>query len=321
MTSSISRDNKKIVVTGAAGFIGSHLSNHLITKIGGQVIGIDNLRSGSWSRCDAAVDRIEADLNDITLSDWESILSDTDIVFHLAAEKYNSSRSTPSKLLNTNILATERLFRAAASQGVKRVVFTSSLYAYGSLGPETMVESDVPRPITLYGMSKLAGEHMLSAIDREIGLSWNVARLFFIYGPKQFAEGGYKSVINKNFERLLAGHDPQIYGDGKQELDYVFVDDCVFALVQMATSTLDRTVANISSGVGTSISELTAKMSAAARSKSAPTNQPPDWTAGSRRVGANHVAFESFGWAPSVSLEDGLTATYDWMKANEHVWK
>ncbi|MCU1403201.1 MAG: NAD-dependent epimerase/dehydratase family protein, partial [Microbacteriaceae bacterium] len=207
------------LVTGGAGFIGHSLVNRLVAN-GHRVIAVDNERSGDWSRVDERAERDARGIQDFTIDDWRERLQAVDVVFHLAAEKYNSSNATPERVLDINVVATERLFRAAAGI-VDKVVFTSSLYSYGSMGPATMSERDRPEPTTHYGVSKLAGEHMLRAISRETPLSWTVARLFFIYGPRQYAGGGYKSVIMSNFERIKRGEAPTIRGDGLQSLDYV----------------------------------------------------------------------------------------------------
>lgn len=301
------------LVTGAAGFIGGALCRRL-HGYGEKIVGVDNLRSGDWSRVPASVVRIERDISDISLEEWTTLLQGIDTVFHLAAEKYNSSKSTPSRLIAANVTATERLFRACAMVGVRRTVFTSSLYAYGSLGPEIMSETDRAEPITLYGASKLMGEGMLRSIDREIGLSWNVARLFFIYGPRQFADGGYKSVVLVNFERLLRGEAPVVNGSGGQRLDYVFVDDCVDALVSLANNPIDRKIVNVSSGRGVSVNELTARMSSIHGFSGSPRYAEADWTDGTSRVGDPSLIEQLFDWRPKTSIEEGLQRVHEWMR-------
>lgn len=305
---------KKVLVTGAAGFIGSHLCDTLLENQEIQVIGIDNLRSGSWDRLNGDFVKIEKNLVEIGITQWLDILSQVDVVFHLAAEKYNSSKSTPERLLDSNVLATERLVRAAAASNVQRLVFTSSLYAYGTYGPQIMSEKDIPAPSTLYGASKLMGEGILRSIDRDKSLSWNVARLFFIFGPKQFAEGGYKSVIVSNFERVLNNKPPLIFGDGEQSLDYVYVDDCIDALIALGESTLDKQIVNVSSGKPVSINELTNLMTVVSGAKLKPVHGQEDSTHGTHRFGDNQLIKKQFDWQPSVDLAEGLKRTFEWMK-------
>ena len=302
---------KRMLITGGAGFIGHHLVNRLIQD-GHRVIAVDNERSGNWDRVADGVERDPRAIETLGFDDWRARLDGVDVLFHLAAEKYNSSHTTPERVLDVNVVATERLFRAAASR-VDKVVFTSSLYAYGSIGPETMRESDVPEPRTHYGASKLMGEHLLRAVARDNPLAWTVARLFFIYGPRQYSEGGYKSVIVTNFERLAAGLPPTVKGDGAQSLDYVYIDDCIDALLMLSGHEFDGGTFNVATGGGPTINELTALMMEAAEYRGPIETLPPDWTAGTRRVG-DPASLEATGWRPQVSLEEGLDRVWRWMR-------
>ena len=306
----------RVLVTGGAGFIGSHLCNALVCEDSNSVISLDNLRSGDWGRVDDSVERVECDIAELGIEGWVRLLEGVDVVYHLAAEKYNSSKSTPEKLILSNVQATERLARAAALVEVKRVVFTSSLYVYGSVGPNAMKEEDECRPDTLYGASKLMGEGILRSVSRQTGISWNVARLFFVYGPKQFAQGGYKSVIVSNFERLKSGKAPIIRGDGCQALDYVYIDDCVAGLRAMANSTVDKQVTNIASGIPISINRLTEKMIEISKSGANLTREEPDWTEGTSRWGSTDNALSRFNFKCKTPILEGLENTLDWMKLN-----
>ena len=304
---------RKVVVTGAAGFIGGHLCHELATRGTKEIIGIDSLRSGDWSRTPAHVVKIEKDITLINENEWDEYLKDTDILFHLAAEKYNSSKTTPEKVMAVNVIATEHLFRAAARANVTRTVFTSSLYAYGSTGPDLMLETDVAAPTTLYGSSKLMGEGILRSLDKEIGLSWNIARLFFIYGPHQHAEGGYKSVIMKNFERIISGDAPTIFGDGEQSLDYVYINDCVSALMELARSEQDKEMVNVSTGMAQSVNNLTSLMLQISESNLKPDYKSADWTQGSSRCGSPIRIKNKFNWSTKTDLSKGLEDVYRWL--------
>jgi UDP-glucose 4-epimerase len=177
-----------------------------------------------------------------------------------------------------------------------------------------MFETDVATPTTLYGASKLMGEGILRSLDKEIGLSWNVARLFFIYGPHQHAEGGYKSVIIKNFERIIAGNSPVVFGDGKQSLDYVYITDCVSALVELARSEHEMQIVNVSTGTAQSVNHLTALMLNASDSKLKPEYKAPDWTEGSSRSGSAVRIENIFNWRATTDMGEGLEEVYNWLK-------
>jgi nucleoside-diphosphate-sugar epimerase len=279
-----------------------------------EVVGIDDERSGDWSRVEAPCAQIARDVGDFPDDELLELCADVDLVFHLAAEKHNQARATPQRIIDVNISATRRLFDAAGRAKRPKVVFSSSLYAYGSMGPDPMNEADLPTPSTTYGVSKLAGEHLLRVAQQQHGLAWTVARLFFVYGPRQYALGGYKSVIVSNFERLVRGEVPTVYGDGEQTLDYVFVDDAIGALVAMAAPEHNAKTMNVASGRGVSINELTAAMITTSGSLSAPRSLPADWTAGSRRVGDPTLAARELGWKAETPLAVGLRRYWDWMR-------
>jgi UDP-glucose 4-epimerase len=302
------------MVTGAAGFIGSALTKRL-SQDGCSVVGLDNERSGDWSRVRDHCQAVSSDISALTVEELRGLLEGVDVCFHLAAEKYNSSRSTPQRVIEVNITATQRLLEAAALADVRKVVFTSSLYAYGSLGPEPMRITDLPYPTTAYGMSKVAGEHLLRIAERDHGLAWAAARLFFVYGPDQYAEGGYKSVIISNFERMLRGDPPTIYGDGNQRLDYVYIDDIVAGLLQLSLAEHDRALVNLGSGSAPSILHLTRRMLAVAESDGPPVFCPPDWTAGSVRVADITETRATLGWEGGVGLDKGLERVWNWMRS------
>ena len=298
-------------MTGVAGFIGCHLAERLV-GLGWTVRGVDDGRSGDWSRLAVPVERTERDLASLSGGELQSLCRDADAVFHLAAEKHNSPTGTPQRTIEVNVSATQRLFDAAGKAGSSKVVFTSSLYAYG-LPPKPMAEDDVPEPTTLYGVSKLAGEHLLRVAERESGLRWTAGRLFFIYGPRQYAEGGYKSVIVKNFERIRRGERPVVFGDGEQALDYVYVDDCVDAVLAMVGSEHDGRTYNVARGQGLTVNELTRLMLAVSGSDLEPVTGPIDWTAGTVRVGSPELARRRLGWSATVPIEEGLARVWRWL--------
>lgn len=151
---------------------------------------------------------------------------------------------------------------------------------------------------------------------KQFGLRFSVFRLFFVYGPRQFAGMGYKSVILKNFERIRAGQPPLIFGDGLQALDYVYMEDVIRALVQGLHSSTDGLILNIGTGKPTTIQHLIETMLSVAKSPLRPQEAPPDWTAGSCRVGDVSLAQQTLGWQPKTELYTGLSHVYHWMCQN-----
>ena len=298
------------VVTGGAGFVGSFLVDKLLLS-GEPVRVIDDGSTGSTQRRDPRVETHKVDISTLGEADWAELLLPGDTVFHLAARKLNTPGVSDSDLIGTNIAATVALARGAKRKKAKRLVFASSLYVYGHQYLTATDEDFLPLPQTLYGMTKLAGEHSLSSLLDPGDTEWVAARFYFVYGPKQYPGAGYKSVIVKNFERIRDGKAPLICGSGEQELDYVFVDDAVSALLAMSERAPSGAVYNVSSGETVSIRDLTFLMLEVAGH---PTQMPifiePDWTDGTIR-GASHAKLsQDLGWSPQTSLKEGLERTW-----------
>lgn len=241
------------------------------------------------------------------------LLQGVDYVFHLAAEKHNQSVNSPDRTLTANVMGTYELLDAAAKAGTRKVVFTSSLYAYGRMSGPPMSENEMPAPCTIYGISKLTGELLCRHFCIHHGLPTVCLRLFFVYGPRQYAGLGYKSVIMKNFDRLLKGQNPVIHGDGNQELDYIYIDDVVSSLLLAMIGDDTFEVLNVGNGSAISINHLARLMIDIAGVATASEYEPADFTHGSSRVANTRKFEEHFGPQPRVSLADGLRRTFEWM--------
>jgi UDP-glucose 4-epimerase len=301
--------NSQISITGGAGFIGAALANELFDRGFSEINLLDNLSTGDWSRLNFEANRISIDLSIATVEELVDALTGIDILFHLSAVKLHNEKNSFDDIIKHNVLATQNLLDAAGLAGVKKVVFTSSLYSYGMLKIETFTEDLVPVPSTVYGASKLFGESLVAIASRKYGFDYSIARLFFIYGEKQYSDGGYKSVIVNNFERLKSDQQAVIHGDGGQILDYLHVSDCVSALISLSQNTTND-VYNVSSGVPLTITELTNEMLRVTGKKTV-RYVDPDWTQGTRRVGSYRKIHELTGWVPNVSLNEGLSRTWE----------
>lgn len=299
-------------MTGGAGFIGAALANRLGDLGFQNLLLMDNLSTGDWSRLNYQFTRDEIDLSMTSVEELSKKLEGVECLFHLSAVKLHNEKNSFEDIFAHNINATQKLFEAAGRAGVKSIVFTSSLYVYGLPDCQVITEDVNPRPTTIYGASKLLGENLLEIASKKFLFNYSIARLFFIYGEKQYSLGGYKSVIVNNFERIKSNEPALINGDGEQVLDYLHVDDCVEALILLSESPANQIV-NVSSGVPVSISILTEKMLEVA--KGAKTrHEPPDWTQGTRRVGSNRKIMGDLPWVQRVSLDEGLRRTWDSIK-------
>jgi len=280
------------------------------------VLAIDSLDYGCLDNLDPSDSGIQfekLELHRGCAGRLHEILKGVDYVFHLAAEKHNQSINSPDRVLDANVIGTYELLDAAAHAGVKKLVFTSSLYAYGRMSGPPMAEDELPVPHTVYGISKLTGEHICRCFSMKGKMSTACLRLFFVYGPRQYAGLGYKSVIVKNFGRMVQGQKPLIYGDGTQRLDYIYVDDVVSALLLAMTGAGEFGVFNVGSGSGVSIKDLTSLMMEVAGVNTTCEYGPADFTSGSSRVADTTKFSTHFGFHPSVSLVDGLRRTFQWM--------
>lgn len=311
-------EDRQVLVTGGCGFIGAHLVAALLREGAARVVVLDCIDPPAVRRellDDPRLRFVRHRLgSDGDASALPAALDGIDLLVHLAAQKHRPSLDDPDALLATNVLGTRHLFESAAAAGVRKTVFSSSLYAYGRLHAPAMEESECAQPRTLYGMSKLFGEQLLALATADGRMAGDALRFFFVYGPGQWADSGYKSVIVRSFERLARGEAPLINGDGRQALDYVYIDDVVEAVIRALLAPGGGRVLNVGSGTPTAVADLVHRMCAIAGGAIAPAAAPADWTHGTERSGAITRIREAFGWTPAVALDDGLRRTWEWMR-------
>ena len=305
---------KRLLVTGAAGFIGGRLLLRLTGLGAAHVVALDRepLAANPWL---PAVDApntssLRLALGACDTADLEHALRGVDAVFHLAAVKYRPDGEPVAEIVRTNALGTAQLVEACARAGVAKVVFASSLYAYGRMHGAPFDEAEGPTPHTVYGQSKRFGEELVALVRA------TTLRYMFVYGPGQAPKHGYPSVIVRSFVRMLAGRRPVVHGDGAQVLDYVFVDDAVDATIRALASAADGRIYNVGSGTGTSIRALVDQMRAIAGFAGAAETAPPDATAGTRRVARIDRIRRELGWRPATALADGLATTLASIRAH-----
>ena len=296
----------RAMVTGGAGFIGSHLVDSLLAR-GDEVHVVDNLATGSRENVAAAATLHELDIRDETLGRLAGQLQ-PEAVFHLAAQAdVGTSVERPAFDADVNVIGTVQVLEAARVTGA-RVVFTSSGGAIYGECERPVREDDALQPLSPYGASKLAGEEYLATWNRLYGAGHAVCRLANVYGPRQLArlEGGVVAIF---LDRLRDGQETVIFGDGGQTRDFVFVGDVVTGLLA-ASAAPHGGVYNVGTGVGTSVGELHRICSEVAGVEQEPRfeeERPGDLR--DSVIDPSRAARE-LGWRAERSLAEGLTETW-----------
>jgi len=253
----------RILVTGGAGFIGSHLVEALLGK-GYKIRVLDNLSTGKVANLPVAHPDLELMIGDVADSAVvEQAMADCSAVVHLAAvASVQASVDDPVATHQANFVGTLNVCQSMLKAGVTRVVFASSAATYGNNGEGTAIAEDTPKsPLTPYASDKLASEYYLDFYRREHGLEPVIFRFFNIFGPRQDPSSPYSGVISIFTERALAGKPITVFGDGEQTRDFVYVQDLVSILVQ-AVETREPAPEAINVGLSrsTSLNDLIAEL-------------------------------------------------------------
>ncbi|HVB53793.1 MAG TPA: NAD-dependent epimerase/dehydratase family protein [Candidatus Acidoferrales bacterium] len=303
----------RVVVTGGAGFIGSHLTDRLLRE-GHQVAVIDDLSSGRREQVSDQARFYELSV----ASEWIGRViakERPEVIFHLAAQiDVRTSVRDPVHDAEVNVLGTVQLLQAAARAGGGRFVFVSSGGAvYGDTEVVPTPETHPWRPASPYGAAKAAGEAYLSAFATAFGLQTAVLRPGNVYGPRQDPHGE-AGVIAIFTGRLLAGQAPVINGDGQQTRDYVFVEDLVEAALRLIEGPLGAY--NIGTGRETSVSKIAEELGRAVSALRPESEPPPAPLSGPARDGEQRrscldcsLAASQLGWTAKVALPEGLRST------------
>ncbi len=311
------------MVTGGAGFIGSHIVDALLLDAGADVLVIDDLSGGTSSHLEHAVGRgakvAELDVRDGVAVETAVQSFRPEVVFHLAAQiDVRVSMDEPARDAAINVLGSVNVFAAAHAAGVRRVVNTSTGGAIYGVTDVVPTPEDVPaNPISAYGLSKLTAERYARWFRRMRGLDVVTLRYGNVYGPRQDPRGD-AGVIAIFCDRVLAGHRPIVYGDGRQTRDYVFVSDIVAAnLAAASAGGLAHDEYNIGTGTEVTVLELAQAVAAAAGVD--PTAFEPDFAparAGELDRSCLDVtrACHDLGLPPPTPLAEGLARTLDWVR-------
>ena len=296
------------LITGAAGFLGSHLANQLARE-GHMVRGLDDLSTGDPQVLDPDVHFTRGDVNDRPKL-W-TLLQEVDCVYHLAARiSVPESILYPREYNLVNVGGTVSLMEALRDVGIRRVVLASSGAVYGEQDIQPMTEGQTPRPGSPYAVSKLAAEYYVSTIGKLWGIETVSLRIFNAYGPGQHITASHPPVVSYFLRQATRGGTLVVHGDGNQTRDYVYVDDVISAMVAAATApNLNGLVVNVGSGVETSLRSLT-KLMLNVTGSSANVVFNSQTSAGLSRLSADlTLAGQKLNYKPAIRLEKGLRLT------------
>lgn len=301
------------LVTGGAGFIGSHLVTAILER-GDQVRVLDNFVTGKREHLqlfNGHARVVEGDVRDEALV--EQLMEGVDYVLHLAAVvSVPQSMRDPVLTNDVNVSGTLNVLAAARKFSIKRVVFSSSCAVYGDNPQLPLSEQSTTQPLSPYAASKLIGEVYCQTYYRAYGLPTVCLRYFNIYGPRQDPNGDYAAVIPKFVQRLKGGQAPLIYGDGHQTRDFVYVGDVVRAnLLACERPQAIGQVFNISSGQRTSLLDLATIVSDLAPQPIQPQFAPPREGDILHSRGDGSCAQAMLGFQPAMRLNEGLKQLYD----------
>jgi UDP-glucose 4-epimerase len=328
MTDSLGLSGSRVLVTGAAGFIGSHLVERLLNE-GARVVGVDSFEdyyprafkeaNVAAALADPRYEFVEADLHTLATEPGgdgatrlEELARSCSRVYHLAAQAGVRASWGQSFRVYTenNVLATQLVLEACRESAVERVVYASSSSVYGDSPTMPLQEDAVCRPISPYGVTKLAGEHLSQLYWTCRGVPTVALRFFTVYGPRQRPDMAFHIFLRA----LLAGEPLVVYGDGRQTRDFTFIADIVEALVR-AGSAPPGSVMNIGGGSRVSLAHVLEVLEDV-------TGTRPDIRFEAKQAGDVQDTWadltrarDLIGYSPAVSLRDGLAAEHAWMQA------
>lgn len=303
---------RRVLVTGGAGFIGSHLVEALAAR-GERVVVYDNLSMGRHENLPPDVPLIHADVRDTAA--LSAAMQHADTVFHLAARvSVRDSLRSFAEDADVNLFGTLRMLEACAAARPRRLIFASSMAVYAdSPRPDPVPETYCTAPLSPYGVSKLAAEQYVLQLAPRFGVEPVVLRFFNTYGTRQ-TDTPYVGVISIFVRRLLAGQAPTIFGDGGQCRDFVHVSDIVAGCLLAMESPRAGIVANIGTGIATSVNALAAllceRIAPQIRPQHGP-NQPGELR---NCVADITAARELLGYAPRASLAEKLAEVIEYLR-------
>lgn len=311
---------KRVLITGGAGLIGSHIADLAATREPREIVILDNFVRGRPDNLRQAsasfpLTIVHGDIRDRAL--LAQLFEGVDIVFHQAAIRITQCAEEPRLAFDVLAGGTFNVLEAAVKAGVSKVVAASSASVLGLAESFPTTERHHPyNNRTIYGAAKTFNEGLLRAFAEMYGLNYVALRYFNVYGPRMDVHGAYTEVLIRWMERLAAGQPPLIHGDGAQTMDFVHVRDIARANVLAAESDVTDAVFNVASGTETSLLDLARMLSKIMGVALAPEHVPARTVNGvTRRLADTALASEELGFTARIGLEEGLRDLVDWWRA------
>ena len=309
----MSSQNKKVLVTGVAGFLGSHLAEKLV-DLGHKVVGIDNMLGGYDDNVPNNIDFHKIDCCDF--QSVNSIMKGINVVYHCAATAHEGlSVFSPYEITKNNYLASVSIFSAAVNEKVERIIFCSSMARYGNQSTP-FTEDMKTLPVDPYAISKVASEEVLKNLCNLNNIEWVIAVPHNIIGPRQKYDDPFRNVVSIMINRMMQGKAPIIYGDGEQTRCFSYIDDCLSCLIPMLDQkNLNKETINI----GPDEEFVTINKIAQICSNLTGVNLDPIYKK-DRPQEVKHAicsadkARDLLNYKTTVSLDDGIKRTYDYIK-------
>jgi UDP-glucose 4-epimerase len=312
------RDNR-VLITGGAGLIGSHIADQLVHEGVGEIIVLDNFARGrrenlAWAQSKGPVTVVEGDIGDRDL--LAKTMRGIDLVFHQAAIRITQCAQEPRLALEVLVDGTFNVLEAAVKAGVKRIVAASTASVYGLADQFPTPETHHPyNNRTLYGAAKVFNEGLLRSFHDIYGINYVALRYFNVYGERMDVHGAYTEVLIRWMERIAAGQPPLIFGDGWQTMDFIHVEDIARANILAAKSNVTDAIFNIASGSETDLNNLALALLRIMGSPLAPEYEP-DRAVNPvpRRLADVGKARGLLGFEARITLDEGLRRLVEWWR-------
>ena len=304
------------LVTGGAGFIGSHIVEEVVRR-GESVRVLDNLSTGHEENLAAVRGKIDFRQADIReLESIRPIFAGVDYVIHLAAvASVERSREDTLETTLVNLNGTLHVLLSARDAHARRVVMATTAAAYGNDPALPRVESQLPQPLSPYALTKLANEYYGQIFSRDFGLSVVALRFFNIFGPRQDPQSPYTGVLSKFIAAYLRGATPTIFGDGEQSRDFTYIADVVDATMRAClTPAASGKVINVGTGRSSTLNQTIILLNSIFGVQIKPQYAPPRGGDVRHSTADISLARATLGYAPLVSFEDGLRRTIEWLR-------